>query len=81
MSKEETVKVTLELPKQIIEFIKESWPTNNLEETLTKDVIELCVSQVEADAIKEGIEPEELTSKYGLLPIFKQYGVLPSYIK
>ena len=36
MSEKEIVKVTLELPKQVADFIKESWATDNLSETLTK---------------------------------------------
>jgi hypothetical protein len=73
--------VTLELPKQIAEFIKDSWETNNLEETLTKDIIKLCLSQLEADANEAGVFPEQLISKYGLLQIFKNFGVLPKYYK
>ena len=77
MSKEtETVKVTLELPKQITEYIKESWSTNNLEETLTKEIVEMCVSSIEGNF---DVEPEEEMKKRGLWSIFKQYGVLPSY--
>ena len=74
----ETVKMTLELPKPVADFIKETWSTNNLEETLTKEVVQMCVSSIEGDF---DAEPEEAMNKYGLLPIFKQYGVLPSYYK
>ena len=77
----ETVKVTLELPKQITEFIKESWSTNNLEETLTKEIIELSYSQLDADADDEGVFPEELIKKYDLLSTLKKYEVLPCFIK
>jgi len=81
MSKEtETVKVTLELPKQIADFIKDSWSTSNLEETLTKEVVEMCLSQLDADANEQGILPREIISKYGLMPIFKKFGVsVPEY--
>jgi hypothetical protein len=71
----ETVKVTLELPKQIAEFIKESWSTDNLEETLTKEVLEMCLSRLDADANDQGVLPREIISKYDLLPIFKKFGV------
>lgn len=82
MSKEtKTIEVTLKLPKQIAEFIKDSWSTDNLEETLTKEIVSISYSQVDAEANEKGIFPEELMKKYGLLPIFKDYGVLPSYIK
>jgi len=76
--KTETVKVTLELPKKITEFIKAEYPSDNLEETLTKGIIEDCLSSIEGDF---DTEPEEAINKYGLLPIFKQYGVLPKYYK
>jgi hypothetical protein len=81
MSKEtETVKVTLELPKQIAEFIKESWSTSNLKETLTKEVVEMCLSQLNADANDQGILPREIITKYGLMPILKKFGVyVPKY--
>ena len=81
MNKTETVKVTLKLPKQIAEFIKDSWSTDNLEETLTKEIVSISYSQVDAEANEKGIFPEELMKKYDLLPIFKKYGVLPSYYK
>jgi hypothetical protein len=86
MNKEtETVNVTLELPKQLADFIKESWNTNNLQKTLTKEVIQLCFSQLDADANEESVFPEELINKYGLMPIFKQFvkefKILPCYIK
>ena len=79
--KQETVEVTLKLPKQIADFIKESWPTDNLEVTLTKEVVELCLSQIDADAGEEEISPEELVKKYGLFSVFKQYGIIPSHYK
>ena len=81
MSKKEIVKVTLELPKQIADFIKESWETDNLEETLTKEVVQLCFSQMDADANEESVILEELINKRGLMPIFKQFGVIPCYME
>lgn len=79
MSKTETVKVTLELPKQIAEFIKESWSTDNLPEILTKEIVELCLSQIDCEAGEECIQPEELVKKYGLFSVFKQHELIPSY--
>jgi len=76
MTETETVEVTLKLPKPIAVFIKETWSTDNLEETLTKEIVEMCVSQLEAEDEENA---EELLKKYDLLPIFKEYGVLPSY--
>jgi hypothetical protein len=72
----ENVKVTLELPKPVADFIKETWSTSNLEDTLTKEIVQMCVSSIEGDF---DAEPEEEMKKYGLLQIFKQYGVLPKY--
>lgn len=81
MNKEtETVEVTLELPKPIAEYIKESWSTDNLEETLTKETVILCLAQLDADANDQGILPREIISKYNLLPIFKKFGVhIPAF--
>jgi hypothetical protein len=79
MSKTETVKVTLQLPKQIAEFIKDSWETDDNQKTLTEEVVKSCFSQLEADANDAGVFPEELMSKYGLLQIFKDFNVLPVY--
>ena len=45
--------------------------------TLTKEVITLSHSQLDAEANEKGIFPEELMKKFGLLPIFKKYGTLP----
>ncbi len=81
MNKTETVEVTLKLPKQITEFIKDSWDTDNLEETLTKEIVEISYAQLDADANEKGIFQEELIEKYGLLPIFKKYDVLPRTYK
>ena len=86
MSKEiEIVKVTLELPKQVADFIKDSWATDNLSETLTKEVIQLCFEQLDADASEEDIFPEELIRKHGLMSVFKkfvkQFGITPCSIR
>ena len=78
---QETLKVTLELPKQVADFIKDSWATDNLSETLTKDIVQMCHSQIEGDANEQETTPEELIKKYDLMPIFKQYNVLPCYLK
>ena len=81
MSKTETIEVKLELPKQIADYIKESWDLDNLEETLTKEIIELCLSHIDCDAGEKQVDPEELVKKYGLWPTFKQYDVIPSHYK
>ena len=74
----ENVKVTLELPKPISDYIKSEYPSDNLAETLTKGIVEDVLSSVEGDF---EVDSEEEMKKRGLLPIFKQYGVLPSYYK
>lgn len=80
MSKQETetVKVTLELPKPIAEYIKAEYPSDNLAETLTKGIVEDVLSSIEGDF---DVDTEEEMRKRGFLPIFKQYGVLPTYYK
>jgi len=75
----ETVEVTLKLPKQIAEYIKAEYPTDNLEETLTKGIIEDSLSQLEGEDDTE--TTKALMKKYDLLPIFKKYGILPSYYR
>ena len=81
LTKTETVEVTLELPKQIADYIKDSWETDNLEETLTKEIIDLCLSHIDCDAGEEQVDPEEIVKKYGLWSTFKQYDALPSHYK
>ena len=76
MNKTELVEVTLKLPKQIAEFIKETYHTDNLEKTLTKEIVEVSCSQVDAE---DDDVAEALVKKYDLLPIFKQYGILPNH--
>lgn len=73
MSKQETVEVTLKLPKAIVDFLGKE----NLEQRLTKDVIEGVLSQIEGDYFS----PETVMANHGLKQIFKQYNVLPSYYK
>lgn len=73
MSKEETVEVTLRLPKAIVDFLGKE----NLEQRLTKDVIEGVLSQIEGDYFS----PETVMVNHGLKRIFKQYNVLPCYYK
>jgi len=74
MSKEETVEVTLKLPKPIVEWFRDE-DTKNLEDRLALELIEVAFSQVESE------DAELLMRKYGLKQVFKDYGVLPSYYK
>jgi len=73
MSKEETVEVTVKLPKAVVDFIKEM--EGNVEEYIAYTIVDLMVSYV------EGVNAEQLMEKYNLKPAFKACGVLPSYYK
>jgi len=64
----ETVKVTLELPKQVADWFTDN--TEPLEERLTAELVELVYSQIDGSNI------ETLTAKYGLGPVFRKYGLL-----
>jgi len=68
MSETETVKVTLELPKQVADWFTDN--TGPLEERLTAELVELAYSQIDGSTV------ETLTEKYGLEPVFKKYGLL-----
>lgn len=50
-------------------------------EYLAYTIVDLHMSYVESicDDTKE--EPGEIMDRYGLKPVFKEYGVLPSYYK
>ena len=72
MSKKETVEVTLKLPKPIADWFTDEL-TVNLEDRLVQELVEIVASQVDCD------DPELLMNKYGLKPVFKEYGVLATY--
>ena len=59
---EETVEVTLKLPKQITDYIKDSWETDNLPEILTKataeDMRRLVESFTPGGPEEESVEEE-----------------------
>jgi len=71
VSKEETVEVTIKLPKPIAEWYR--YKGEKLEERLTREIVELVLSEV------EGIQSELLMEKFGLKQVFKDFGVLPDY--
>ncbi len=66
---EKTVKVTVELPKNVVEWFKES-ETESIKKILEYRLIELCHSEV------DGITPDVIISKFALEPIFKEYGLM-----
>jgi len=65
--KQETVKVTLELPKQVADWFTDN--TGPLEERLTAELVELAYSQI------DGSTTDTLIAKYGLGPVLKKYGL------
>jgi len=71
MSKQETVEVTLKLPKAVVDCIRalEGDPAK----WIAHEIIELMVSYVEC------VNATQLMNKYGLKPVFKEHGVLPLY--
>lgn len=71
MSKQETVEVTLRLPKALVDFIRTM--EGDVEEYLAYTVVDLHMSYV------EGIDAKMLMDHFKLKPVFKEYGVLPSY--
>jgi len=60
------VTVTLKVPKQVTEWFKDQ--TDNLEERLTEELVEVCYAQIDA------VTPKMITAKYpGLKETFKEY--------
>ena len=79
MSKEETVEVTLKLPKRVVDFIRDV--EGKVEEYLVQCIVDLHVSYVECLASDTKEYPEKIMDQYGLRPVFKSYGVLPCYYR
>ena len=73
--KVETVDVTLKLPKAVIDFIKAVDQPDSVEEYLASHTVETMESYVEMLESSPGI----LMERFNLKPVFKKYGVLPSY--
>jgi len=73
MSKEETVEITVKLPKAVYDFIKDM--EGDVAEFVAYNIVELMVTYV------EGINASRLMDKYNLKPAFKAYSVLPCYYK
>jgi len=69
MSKQETVEVTLRLPKQVVEWFKDT-STESLEKRLEAELVEICYAQIDAATA------DLLIDKYGLRPVFKEYGLI-----
>ena len=71
MSKQETVEVTLRLPKALVDFLEIM--EGDIKEYLTHTIVDLHMSYV------EGLDAKMLMQVFKLTPVFKEYGVLPSY--
>jgi len=65
---QETVEVTIKLPKQVAAWFKDE-TGKSLEKRLTEELVELCLAQI------DGSTKDTLVEKYGLGHIFKQYGL------
>jgi len=71
MSKQETVEVTLRLPKAVVDCIREMEGDPAM--FIAGEIIGLMVSYLES------VDATQLMDKYDLKPVFKEHGVLPSY--
>ena len=80
MSKEETVEVTIKLPKAIVDFIKDQ-EGKDVSGYITHCIMELHVSYLENVSDETGEDAETVMNQYNLKPVFKEYGVLPCYYK
>ena len=71
MSKQETVEVTVKLPKAVVDCIREL--EGDPAKWIAQEIIDLMVSYLES------VDATQLMDKYGLKSIFKEFGVLPCY--
>ena len=71
MSKQETVEVTLKLPKALVDFLEIM--EGDITEYLTHTIVDLHMSYVES------LDANMLMRVFNLKPVFKEYGVLPCY--
>jgi len=71
MSKQETVEVTIKLPKTVVDFIKDM--EGDVQQYIAHTIVDLMVSYVES------VNAKQLMDQYNLKPVFKEYGVLPGY--
>ena len=76
MKGEETVKVTVKLPKAIVDFLKDT--ERAVEKYIEDNVVGCVMSDLEFE-FSHIPKVEEVIRKYGLKPVFKEFGVLPSY--
>lgn len=74
--KQETVEVTMKLPKAIVDFLKDA--ERDVAKYIEKNVVGCVMSDLECDFLHIP-KVEEVIRKYGLKPVFKEFGVLPGY--
>ena len=70
MSEQETVEVTLKLPKAIVDFLKDM--NVNVEEYIVHNVIGVIEADLEADTF---YCPKQLVEKHNLMPVFREFNV------
>lgn len=77
MSKQETVEVTLKLPKAIMDFLKDMAPSIEMtvEEYLTYSIIQAVAADVDTFDV---FVPtwKQIVDKYGLAPTLKRYNAV-----
>jgi len=76
MSKQETVEITVKLPKAIVDYLK--CMKSDVAEYIQSSVVGYIQADIEFEHMHP-ILPEKVMEKYGLKTIFKEYGVLPCY--
>ena len=77
MSEEETVEVTVKLPKAIVEFLKDM--TSNMEEYIVHNIVQMVEADLEAD---EFYNPKQVVEKYNLMPVFEKHDIsVSSHVK
>ena len=72
---EETVEVTLRLPKPVVDWFKSECESHGeaVEDWLTQEIVQLAFAQIECT------NAEMLMHKYKLKAVFKEFEVLPEY--
>jgi len=70
MSKQETVEVTLKLPKAIVDFLKAMGV--DVEEYLTRTIVDNVEADLEADTF---YYPKQLVEKHNLMPVFRKFNI------
>jgi len=68
--KQETVEVTLKLPKALIDFLNAM--DVNVEEYLVLTIVDNIAADLEADTFHY---PKQLVEKHNLMPVFRRFNV------